>query len=391
MDLRVVKLRSAADALRTEMVALAAQQSARQTRAQKEAAGRQEQARSRQAQLPDEVARLEARIVTVQQYRAARSSKWGSELPYSLLGEVFNSVGWGGPECAAMRLVSVGWCSAHDLMCPKLRIRSWSNWPGWAAGTLKQLERVTTVDLSKVRTTYYKMASSLPLLQNLPSLTSLELGLDDDFLSEVEAKALGGLTTLSSLKLVRNLEHNFGYSEHILNGEGCMWGADICGRCGGCQGEMANHHEYIADLTGQYPNDLRSYARKDHWTEALCPMTALTHLDLSECQNVTANTLRPLSKLPALTSLELRDEIELLRGDYDCFHYSIDNEAMTAVASVSSLTSLKLEDCNDVTDKGLAELARLPALTSLHLTECYGVSKQAVEALQAAIPGLVVV
>ena len=154
MDLRVAKLRSAADALRSEMVALAAQQSARQTRAQKEAAGRQEQARIRQAQLPDEVARLEARIVTVEQYRAARSSKWGSELPYSLLGEVFNLVGWGGPKCAAMRLVSVGWCSAHDLMCPKLRIRSWNNWPGWAAGTLKQLERVTTVDLRKSRRGY---------------------------------------------------------------------------------------------------------------------------------------------------------------------------------------------------------------------------------------------
>ena len=85
----------------------------------------------------------------MQQYRAARSSNWGSELTYSLLGEVFNLVGWGGPECAAMRLVSVGWCSAHDLMCPKLRIRSWNNWPGWAADTLKQLERVTTVDVRK--------------------------------------------------------------------------------------------------------------------------------------------------------------------------------------------------------------------------------------------------
>ena len=82
MDLRVAKLRSVVDALRTEMEALAVQQSAHQTRA----------------------TGLEARIVTVEEYRAARSSKWGSELPYSLLGEVFNLVGWGGPECAAMRL-----------------------------------------------------------------------------------------------------------------------------------------------------------------------------------------------------------------------------------------------------------------------------------------------
>ena len=120
-------------------------------------------------------------------------------------------------------------------------------------------------------------------------------------------------------------------------------------------------------------------------------MTALTHLDLSKCQNVTANTLRPLSKLTALTSLELRDEVAIVGGDFGCFHYSVTNEAMTAVASVSSLTALKLTQCFYVTDKGLAELGRLPALTSLHLTECDNVSVQAVQALQAAIPGLVVV
>ena len=317
--------------------------------------------------------RTEARLV--QQYRAARSSKWGSELPYSLLGEVFSSVGWGGPECAAMRLVSAGWCSAHDLMCPKLRIRSWKSWPGWAAGTLKQLERVTTVDLSEVLTAYRgdEMATRLPLLQSLPSLTSLELHLND-MLSEVEAKALGGLTTLSSLTLVRNLEHNFGVDEGLVY----------------CSAVL----QYLEDLTDEHVNQLRTYASKDHWAEALSPMTALTHLDLSKCQNVTANTLRPLSKLTALTSLELGDEIAILGGVTilgSVTRYTINHEAMHALASVSSLTSLKLTWCGEVTDKGLAELGRLPALTSLHLTECSKVTAQAVQALQAAIPGLVVV
>jgi hypothetical protein len=123
-------------------------------------------------------------------------------------------------------------------------------------------------------------------------------------------------------------------------------------------------------------------------------MTALTHLDLSKCQNVTANTLRPLSKLTALTSLEVGDEIAILGGVTilgSVTRYTINHEAMHALASVSSLTALKLTWCGEVTDKGLAELGRLPALTSLHLTECPKVTAQAVQALQAAIPGLVVV
>ena len=374
MDLRVAKLRSVVDALRTEMEALAVQQSALQTRA----------------------TGLQARIVTVEEYRAARSSEWGSELPYSLLGEVFNLVGWGGPECAAMRLVSVGWCSAHDSMCRKLRIRSWSNWPGWAAGTL--LERVTTVDLRKVWGYNARdgRATCLSRLKSLPSLTSLELCLSD-VLSKVEAKALGGLTTLTSLTLVRNLEHTLKFDEsHCEDLIECRdgyesWEMDEygcgCGHCG------ADQEDYLEDLMDEQAMQLRSYAGRDHWAEALSPLTALTHLDLSKCQNVTANTLGPLSKLTALTSLELGDGVGfrvLVGVDFERLHHTITNEAIRAVASVSSLMALKLTACG-MTDKGLAKLARLPALTSLHLTECYKVTATAVQALQAAIPGLVVV
>jgi hypothetical protein len=208
---------------------------------------------------------------------------------------------------------------------------------------------------------------------------------------------LGGLTTLSSLKLVRNLEHTLTYDQSRYGGHAeCRdgyesWEMDEygCG-CGYCGFEQ---EKYLDELMDEQAMQLRSYAGRDHWAEALSPLTALTHLDLSKCQNVTANTLGPLSKLTALTSLELGDGVGfrvLVGVDFERLHHTITNEAVRAVASVSSLMALKLTACG-MTDEGLAKLARLPALTSLHLTECYKVTATAVQALQAAIPGLVVV
>jgi hypothetical protein len=377
MDLRVARLRSAAEALRTEMEALAVQlQRGRQTLAGTAA---QHMACDRQAQLAAELADLDARVSAVEEYRAARSSKWGSELSYDVLGAVLQILGWGGPECKAVRLVSAGWCSAHDLMCPELHIRSW-NWPDSAADTLKQLERVTAVSVSYSSGLRREMATCMPLLRNLPSLTGVLLDFDD-VLSKVEAKALGGLTTLSSLTLVRDLEHQFGYDDDFVYGFGF-------------DGDLDEHEEavdeYLQELFVEHTKMLRSYARKDRWAAALSPLTNLTHLDLSMCQNLTAETLLPLSKLTALTALELRDEVPIVGGEFDYYHYGIGSKAMTAVAAVSSLTSLELKECNRVTDKGLAKLARLPALTSLRLVRCDSVSAKVVKTLKAAIPSLVI-
>jgi hypothetical protein len=133
MDARVGRLRTAAEALRTQLAALSQQQSqaaqaeaARpHTRGAKEAAVRREQEAaqllSRQQEMTDmtvqlqtETARLDAKAEAVEAYRAARTSQWGCELPESLLREVFSHLAW---RCKAVRLVCAGWNGAHDKRC----------------------------------------------------------------------------------------------------------------------------------------------------------------------------------------------------------------------------------------------------------------------------------
>ena len=83
--------------------------------------------------------------------------------------------------------------------------------------------------------------------------------------------------------------------------------------------------------------------------------TSLTSLDLSCCYQLTAEALRAVSSLPALTSLDL----------HGC--YQLTDEALRAVSSCTSLTSLNLRECGRVTDVGVRALSSLPALTSLDL------------------------
>jgi hypothetical protein len=129
MDTRVVRLHTAADALRTQLAALALQQAP--AAAQAEAAhphtqeapaeeAQPEEMTDEMVQLHTEAARLDAKADEVEAYRAARTSQWGCELPESLLGEVFSRLGW---RCGAVRQVCAGWYSAHDKLLPRLQFR----------------------------------------------------------------------------------------------------------------------------------------------------------------------------------------------------------------------------------------------------------------------------
>jgi hypothetical protein len=151
MDARVGRLRTAAEALRTQLAALSQQQSqaaqaeaARpHTRGAKEAAVRREQEAaqllSRQQEMTDktvqlqtDAARLDAKAEAVEAYRAARTSQWGCELPEGLLGEVFSHLAW---RCKAVRLVCAGWNGAHDKLLPRLQFRA----PRYAHGRVEGL------------------------------------------------------------------------------------------------------------------------------------------------------------------------------------------------------------------------------------------------------------
>jgi hypothetical protein len=190
-----VKLRSQAAALRTAATALrsAREQNPvekRSKKAEEKHVEDMEALRSQEAQLTEEAVALDARVAAVEAYRSQHTSQWGSSLPQDILVDVISHVGWG-KQAAVLRLVAAGWCSAHDLHCPAMKIRGWA-WPDGAADTLRCMERVSTVVVLKPGYSYGakgSMAMCLPALKGLPSLTSLELGLERNSLTKADSLA----------------------------------------------------------------------------------------------------------------------------------------------------------------------------------------------------------
>jgi hypothetical protein len=103
---------------------------------------------------------------------------------------------------------------------------------------------------------------------------------------------------------------------------------------------------------------------------ALAPLTALTSLDLDDCRTVTDEGLRALlAPLTALTSLDLSG----------C--YRVTGEGWRALLPpLTTLISLHLYSC-EVSDEGVRALASLTGLTSLCLSGCSMVTKEGWRAL----------
>jgi hypothetical protein len=378
-------LHSAAETLRSQLATLAQQAHATEqhahavrphTRASKKMNTRltEEAAamRGRHAQLEEEAAKLDVRVKAVEEYRAARPSQWGSELPQALMVEILSHVGWGQPGCAAMRLVSTAWCSAHDQHCPTMKFHSF-HWAAGAAGTLRSLQRVSsvTVDAGLAPAIQAGLIHCLPQLQSLPSLTSLELRLPTR-LTQPVACALGSLTMLTSLKLKREVERlEMDWME--LDGD---------------PEDEEVMDAFLGETYWAHTLVLEQRSLLDHWHPALSTLTRLTSLDLSETQNVTNRTIVAVSPLTALASLRLHDGVYVHGLGY--WHTSITDEAMRSLANIKSLTSLTLNKAYAVTAAGLMELARLPALKELEY-DCMFLGSDTVKALEAARPYLVVV
>jgi hypothetical protein len=260
--------------------------------------------------------------------------------------EILSRVGWGQPGCAAMRLVSTAWCSAHDQHCPTMKFHSF-HWAAGAAGTLRSLQRVSsvTVDAGLAPAIQAGLIHCLPQLQSLPSLTSLELRLPTR-LTQPVACALGSLTMLTSLKLKREVERlEIDWME--LEGDPM---------------DMEVMDAFLGETFGCHMFVLEQRSLLDHWYPALSTLTRLTSLDLSETQNVTNRTIVALSPLTALASLRLHDGVPVHEFDI-MTHSSITDEAL--FANIKSLTSLTLNNAYAVTAVGLMELARSPLSRSL--------------------------
>ena len=112
-----------------------------------------------------------------------------------------------------------------------------------------------------------------------------------------------------------------------------------------------------------------SIAGTDAGLAALAPLTSLTSLNLAVCKQITDVGVAALAPLISLASLTL--------GECN----RITDVGVAALAPLTSLTSLDLCCCNRITDAGVAALAPLTSLTSLDLRCCFRITDEGVAAL----------
>ena len=309
---------------------------------------------------------LDDKAEAVAEYRAARTSPWGCELPESLLGEVFSRLGW---RCKAVRLVCAGWQGAHDKLLPRLRwLLPGGAFYGQAPLGLERVGgHVENLLLNADRFVWF-----VSQLQSLPALTSLTLQIPDS-LTAAAALALGSLTMLTSLELHRGADFELlltdAFEEEMYATEEEEEELDSEELHMRARGAM--YLEYVKQR-----DELRELAAMDNWWQALRPLTRLTYLDLSKCVSVTDQTLAALTGLTALACLKLSDPV-VAAGERHCVEVDLRHD-------------------HSITDEGMQAMAQLAALTSLELSN-FGLTvgsvlgdPNAVQALQAALPHLVV-
>jgi hypothetical protein len=196
-------------------------------------------------------------------------------------------------------------------------------------------------------------------LRSLPSLTSLQLRYHHTILAS-DIRALGTLTGLTGLTTLTI------HGDQGLPQPGEEWGP-------------------------VKPDDLGlPTAEGDQLQEASRPVAlgeliSLTSLHLTDCSTYIAEELGmncweglqwrapSLAKLTALTSLHIGDEC-----------WTIENEQMEEISNLTALTYIHLEDwySEEEADMTLRTLAsRLPGLTHLHLGGDYSVSNDGLHAI----------
>jgi hypothetical protein len=373
---------------------------------------------------------------TVESYRAARATPWGSELPQSFLRDLLHilmkkpvlpyepdarycawhwhvfgkyrlreshvscgdrrwtewtddddgkyereqGLGW-------FRLVCSGWRAAHDQHCTALRIKLWNPIPA----ALPLLERVTEVDVSSASKTVRSgvkqgghqydeetaVAATLHLhlskLRALPSLTTLTLDIPVAASGAV-ADALGSLTTLRKLSVRRNLDLDLD----------TLCGLVLC-CCAGLLGLLQPLSFVIRKIMEQTVQD-------STWLASLTSLPQLTSLDLSQCHGVTSKSLAALHGCTSLDTLALtgrccrvtaQNEGRILSFYTNCIEHV---EYLQPMLPSLGLSTLSLHDMF-VKDDTLKTYALLPGLTALNLFDGYDeITEEGMEAAEAAAP-----
>lgn len=137
----------------------------------------------------------------------------------------------------------------------------------------------------------------------------------------------------------------------------------------------------IANINGiLYLNASNSMMNDECFTTIACKWRLMT-LNLSGCENITADGLAKLSSLASLRELDLSGMpsvngkvVDFLPPNLEALSLSrtaFPNEGLRKLASggkAKKLKSLELSECSEVTAEGLAFLKSLPALESLTLS-----------------------
>jgi hypothetical protein len=107
----------------------------------------------------------------------------------------------------------------------------------------------------------------------------------------------------------------------------------------------------------------------EKWLRALASLTALTSLNLQQCREVSNNGLHALVGLTALKNLNL----------WGCDRVS--DDGLQALAGLTTLISLNLKQCGQVSNNGLRALAGVTALKDINIWVCDRVSDDGLRAL----------
>ena len=223
--------------------------------------------RSEEARHAAEAARLDAEADAVLAVRAAGVSPWGSELPPPVMQQVLELLQWEPATCGVMRAVCSTWSSFLDSLLPRLRPRRSL---AVMQGKLSWYQSVTEVDLTGCEN---GVCGPLAELASMPSLRSLTLPASCAE-SAVDAEAVCGLTTLTTLDFYAELDEN-----------------DV---------PVVEVGEWVLDLSKLTTlNALRlkdCHAVTDKQVQELSHLTGLKYLSLNYCINVSSEGLRAVIK-----------------------------------------------------------------------------------------------
>ena len=294
----------------------------------------------------------------------ANQTGW-SELPDGVAGVLFPMLHR--RDAGSARLVCVDWARTVAGSWRTLRPASVEDLGLWRE-RVGRWPSLTDIDMQHAR--YAVTDDILAELPRLPKLTSLSL----HTCFYVTDKGLAALAPKSMVTGLTRLD--LSYCHSVTDGAA------------------------LAQLTGLTYLDISQTGVRDVVLKALRPLTGLTRLGLSRCDNMSLAGLRALAPLTRLARLDLCacNQLTAIKlaalaplTSLACLDLShsraVSDEELRALAPLTGLTRLNLRLSQSVGDAGVAALAPFTGLSFLNLCHCTLVGDAGLRAL-APLTGL---